>query len=92
MLWPGAPDKKISIYVFGDDFSTRDTIEEVVDRVDIMNAAVEDGSRRVRIHGVGFPVIFKLSNQPATGFRFAALMRELAFRNNGTFVGLAGLQ
>ena len=87
-----APDKKISIYVFGDDFSTRDTIEEVVDRVDIMNAAVEDGSRRVRIHGVGFPVIFQVSNQPATGFRYAALMRELAFRNNGTFVGLAGLQ
>ena len=87
-----APDKKISIYVFGDDFSTRDTIEEVVDRVDIMNAAVEDGSRPVRIHGVGFPVIFKLSDQPGTGFRFAALMRELAFRNNGTFVGLAGLQ
>ena len=87
-----APDKKISIYVFGDDFSTRDSIEEVVDRVDIMNAAGEDGSRRVRIHGVGFPVIFQLSNQPATGFRFAALMRELAFRNNGTFVGLAGLQ
>ena len=87
-----SPDKKISIYVFGDDFSTRDTIEEVVDRVDFMNAAGEDGSRRVRIHGVGFPVIFRLTSQPASGFRFAALMRELAFRNDGTFVGLSGLQ
>ncbi|MDE0054319.1 MAG: VWA domain-containing protein [Gammaproteobacteria bacterium] len=87
-----APDKKISIYVFGDDFSTRDTIEEVVDRVDIMNAAGEDGSRRVRIHGVGFPVIFQVTNQPTSGFRYAALMRELTFRNDGTFVGLPGLQ
>ena len=87
-----APDKKISIYVFGDDFSTRDSIEEVVDRVDAMNTAGEDGSRRVRIHGVGFPVIFEVSNQTFSAFRFAALMRELAFRNNGTFVGLSGLQ
>ena len=87
-----SPDKKISVYVFGDDFSTRDSIEEVVDRVDIMNAAGEDGSRRVRIHGVGFPVIFQLSAQNASGFRYAALMRELAFRNNGTFVGLPSLQ
>ncbi len=87
-----SPEKKISIYVFGDDFSTRDTIEEVVDRVDFMNAAAEDGSRRVRIHGVGFPVIFHVTSQPASGFRFAALMRELAFRNDGTFVGLSGLQ
>ena len=87
-----SPERKISIYVFGDDFSTRDSIEEVVDRVDLMNAAGEDGSRRVRIHGVGFPVIFQASNQTASGFRFAALMRELTFRNNGTFVGLSGLQ
>ena len=85
-------DRKISIYVFGDDFSTRDSIEEVVDRVDFMNAAGADGHRRVRIHGVGFPVIFQISSQATSAFRFAALMRELAFRNNGTFVGLSGLK
>ncbi len=87
-----SPDKKISIYVFGDDFQTRDSIEEVVDRVDAMNTVGADGSRRVRIHAVGFPVIFEVSNQTTSAFRFAALMRELAFRNNGTFVGLPSLQ
>ena len=78
-----ADDKKISIYVFGDDFQGH-SIEEVVDRVDRKNRVDETGSRRVRIHAVGFPVVMGSS----TGTRFAALMRELTYRNNGTFVGL----
>ena len=78
-----ADDKKISIYVFGDDFQGH-SIEEVVDRVDRKNRVDETGSRRVRIHAVGFPVVM---GSP-TGTRFAALMRELTYRNNGTFVGL----
>ncbi len=80
-------DRKISIYVFGDDFSGR-SVERVVDTVDQVNRIVEDGSRRVRIHGVGFPV--RVGDE--SGNRFAALMRELTFRNNGTFVGLYSLQ
>ncbi len=81
-----SPDKRISIYVFGDDF-TGDSIEEVVERVDSVNIADESGRRRVRIHAVSFPV--HLNNPSARTFRFAALMRELAYRNDGTFVGLA---
>ena len=80
------PDKRISIYVFGDDF-TGNSIEQIVDRVDRINQADDDGNRRVRIHAVGFPVY--LSQPNARIYRFAALMRELAFRNDGTFVGLA---
>ncbi len=83
-----SPDKKISIYVFGDDFSGT-SIEEVVDTVDRINRADEDGVRRVRIHAVGFPVIFQAApRQQQSAYRFAALMRELTYRNNGTFVGL----
>ena len=78
-----AEDKRISIYVFGDDFQGH-SIEEVVDRVDRMNRLDETGARRVRIHAVGFPVVLGTR----TGDRFAALMRELTFRNNGTFVAL----
>ena len=82
-----AEDRKISIYVFGDDYSG-DSIEKVVDRVDLVNRVDETGERRVRIHAVGFPV--RVGD--ASGNRFAALMRELTYRNNGTFVGLAGFE
>ena len=82
------PDKKISIYVFGDEF-TGQSIAEVVDTVDRINREGADGERRVRIHAVGFPVQFsRAANQQATGIRFATLMRELSYRNGGSFVGL----
>ncbi|MFT4768252.1 MAG: hypothetical protein ACI8RN_001386 [Glaciecola sp.] len=82
------PDKKISIYVFGDEF-TGDSIGEVVDTVERINREASDGQRRVRIHAVGFPVQFiRAANLQTTGIRFAALMRELTYRNGGTFVGL----
>jgi hypothetical protein len=81
-----APDRLISIYVFGDDFTGR-SIEEVVGQVDRMNQADESGRRRVRIHAVGFPVY--LDRPSGRVYRFAALMRELAYRNDGTFVGLS---
>ena len=82
------PAKKISLYVLGDEFSGN-SIADVVDAVDRINAAGPDGERLVRIHAIGFPVLF---SQPAryqtTGIRFATLMRELAKRNGGTYVGL----
>ncbi|MEP0203807.1 MAG: VWA domain-containing protein [Halioglobus sp.] len=82
------PGKKISIYVFGDEF-TGDSIARVVDTVDRINREDAEGNRRVRIHGVGFPVQFiRAPHLQTTGIRFATLMRELAFRNGGTFVGL----
>ncbi|MEY2909814.1 MAG: hypothetical protein RLZZ602_2337 [Pseudomonadota bacterium] len=82
------PDKKISLYVFGDEF-TGDSIQEVVQVVDRLNAENMDGERRVRIHAVGFPVQFiRPPELQTTGVRFATLMRELTYRNGGTFVGL----
>ncbi len=83
------PDKRISIYVFGDDY-TGNSVEEVVEAVDRVNLADDSGRRRVRIHAVGFPVYLERPN--ARVYRFAALMRELAYRNDGTFVGLAEYQ
>lgn len=86
------PDKRISVYVFGDDFTGR-SIEQVVDTVDRINAPDASGRRPVRIHAIGFPTLFQAApNRQATLYRFAALMRELTRRNNGTFVGLAEFQ
>ena len=80
-----APDRRISVYVFGDDY-TGNSIEEVVDTVDQINQRDESGRRRVRIHAIGFPNYMRRPG--AKAYRFAALMRELAYRNDGTFVGL----
>jgi uncharacterized small protein (DUF1192 family) len=82
------PGKKISIYVFGDEF-TGASIQEVVQTVDRLNAEAAGGERRVRIHAVGFPVQFiRPPELQETGVRFATLMRELTLRNGGSFVGL----
>jgi len=82
------PGKKISIYVFGDEF-TGPSITEVLDAVDRINREDAQGNRLVRIHAVGFPVQFiRAPNLQTTGIRFATLMRELTRRNGGTFVAL----
>lgn len=89
-----APDKKISIYVFGDEFTGR-SIQDVVETVDKINRAGPGGERLVRIHAVGFPVLYKVGNfnrVGITGVRFATLMRILCERNGGTFVGLQDIR
>ena len=75
--------KKISIYVFGDDFQGR-SVTQVVKYIDSINREDAQGNRMVRIHGVGFSG--QLST--ATGMRFATLMRELTQRNGGSFVAV----
>jgi hypothetical protein len=82
-----ARDKNISLYVFGDDFS-QGSIERVVTTVEGLNRANSSGKHRVRIHAIGFPVLFTTSGIGGSVVRFAALMRKLAENNDGTFVGL----
>lgn len=83
-----APDRKISIYVFGDEFTGK-SIDDVVETVDRINGSDRRGRRRVRIHAIGFPVMFSaVGASENTGVRFATLMRILCQRNGGTFVGL----
>ena len=83
-----AKNKKISLYVLGDEF-TGESITNVIREVDRINRADDKGRRRVRIHAIGFPVQFDPRNPDTiTGRRFSTLMRELCRRNDGTFVGL----
>jgi hypothetical protein len=87
-----AANKKISLYVFGDDF-TGHSIARVVDTVNKINREANTSKRLVRIHTIGFPVHFLVQGgNLQTATRFSALMRELSYRNNGTFVGLNGLE
>jgi len=82
-----APDKKISIYVFGDEFQGN-SMEAVLNDIDRINIEDENGNRLVRIHAVGFPYSFGGSRIPQSSQRFAGLMRLLCERNGGTFVAL----
>lgn len=86
-----AADKKVSLYVFGDDFTGR-SIAQVLDTVEKINGKALSDEQRVRIHTIGFPVHFLVQGgRTATAARFANLMRELSYRNGGTFVGLNSL-
>lgn len=81
-------NKKISLFVFGDDYPGR-SISRVTRTIDNINKKNSKGESLVRIHTVGFPV--QLRGKPAIGsnaMRYAQLMRELAEQNNGAFVGL----
>ncbi len=79
--------KKISIYVYGDEFSG--SIKQVLDAVERINPKDRDGKTKVRIHAVGFPVPssapehFQMTNR-----HYAALMRQLTHENGGAYVGL----
>lgn len=85
------PDRKISIYTLGDDFSGR-SIRKVVKTVENLNEAHRGEERLVRVHTIGFPVHFPPGRTPSeSAVKFAALMRELSYHNGGTFIGLTGL-
>ena len=80
-----SPDHKVSVYVFGDEF-TGASIQQSVDAIDAVNRGDAGGERRVRIHYIGFPLD---PNAPQfTNTRLAELMRVVCERNGGSFVGL----
>lgn len=87
--------RKISIYVYGDDYGGNGAIGSVIRAVDKINQRMVSTERLIRVHAVGFPTLLMhpFWSQPALGFSksvndFANLMRELAYRNGGTFVAL----
>ncbi len=88
-----SPDKKISIYVLGDDFQPGGSIQDVLQTIDRINVEDENGDRLVRIHGIGFPTIFAGPERfRQSVYRYSTLMREMTSRNGGTFVGLNDYQ
>jgi hypothetical protein len=80
-----APDRRVSVFVLGDEF-TGDSIQEALDSIGSLNKPAPDGRRPVRIHAIGFPEGADMS--PFTNIRFSALMRLICEQNEGTFVGM----
>jgi hypothetical protein len=80
-----AVDKRVSLYVVGDEF-TGDSIQQALDDVSAINKPNSKGQRMVRIHAIGFPEGPGMT--PFTSIRFSALMRAMCEQNNGTFVGI----
>ncbi|MGR3984450.1 MAG: hypothetical protein OD817_04235 [Gammaproteobacteria bacterium] len=73
----------LAIYVFGDDYSGS-SYDAAVDEISDLNRDRKTGRPRARIHGIGFLP----TDGSVNAARFAALMRELARRNGGAFVGI----
>ena len=82
------PGKKISIFVYGDEF-TGPSIRKVLDQVERINPKDKNGNTQVRIHAVGFPVPSSAGEHfLITNKRYASLMRQLTHENGGAYVGL----
>jgi hypothetical protein len=81
------PNKKISLYVYSDDFQ-QGSINPVVREIDRRNQADASGNRRVRIHAVAFPAVYQMVGELYTAANFATLMRVVCQRNGGTFIAL----
>ena len=85
-----ADDKKISIYVFGDDYQGARSIDKAMAAIDKLNRPGPDGKRLIRIHGVGFPGRLGTASVPTSARSFATFMRAVCAAHGGTFVALSG--
>lgn len=79
------PEKKIALFIFGDDFSGSEDLDDYVQSIDqtIASANVTEGT--MRIHAFGFENDPFLTYSP---LRFSVLMRELTQRHGGAFLAL----
>ena len=79
------PQKKMALFIFGDDFSGSEDLDDYIQSIDqtIASANVTEGT--MRIHAFGF------ENDPFQTYsplRFSVLMRELTQRHGGAFLAL----
>ena len=72
------PTRKLSIYIFGDDFSTQVSYDNVLKTLNTLNRHPQTGEPMASIHSIGF----------GSSERYSTLMREVTRQNRGTFLGL----
>ncbi len=76
----GGTRENVSIYIVGDDF-TGASYDTVIDTLKKLNINQITGESRARVHSLGF-----ISEHGSS--RYSTLMRNVAERNRGTFLGL----
>lgn len=76
----GKTRQKLSIYVFGDDFSGGD-FDQALAEINSLNYNKITNSKFARIHAIEF-------SSPRSSDRFPILMRAVAEQNNGTFLSI----
>ncbi|EKE80638.1 VWA domain-containing protein [Idiomarina xiamenensis] len=76
----------LALYVFGDDYAGR-SYEAAATHITALNND-GNGGQIARIHGIGFKKRGFDVNPRSEVVKFSTLMREVAQRNNGTFMGL----
>jgi len=78
-------EMKMCVFVLGDEFT--ETAEVVIDRLDRLNPADDDGKRKVVINAIGFPHLLGSGFfMGQSGLKFSNLMREITFLHGGAFV------
>ena len=79
------PNKKMALFIFGDDFSGSEDLDEYIQSIDqiVESANVTEGT--MRIHAFGFENDPYLTYSP---MRFSVLMRALTQRHGGAFLAL----
>ncbi|MBM3864915.1 MAG: hypothetical protein FJ381_03325 [Verrucomicrobia bacterium] len=83
---------RMGIFVFGDEFNSPQSADEVIRRLDELNPANEQGARSVTINAVGFPTTIRYQfSMGNTGLRFANLMRTVTYLHGGAFIALQDL-
>lgn len=73
---------KISLYIFGDDFSG--SIQSVINQVEKINRRGQ--SSKIRIHAIGF---YTPGAPNAQGYHYFARLSALTRKNRGTFIGIS---
>jgi beta-lactamase regulating signal transducer with metallopeptidase domain len=87
-----APEMRMGIYVFGDEFNSSEPAGIVLDRIEALNPRDANGRRPVTISAIGFPTTIRYQfSMGNTGLRFANLMRQLTHEHDGSFVALPDL-
>ena len=88
-----SPNKKISLYVFGDEFTGQFDGIPSSTRWTASTRKTATAIDSCASLAIGFPVMFsRIGFQENTGVRFATLMRLLCRENGGAFVGLSTMR